>query len=196
MENQGGAIELDAVQARLLGVLMEKKRATQNGYPLLLNGFTGAPMTPSIQTVCIQTIALATVLWLTAAPAYAQGAGIEWETLNQEATDLYRAGQYDRAVVVAKKALEVAEKDVGPNHPDVAQSLNNLAALYRAQGQYAQAEPLYRRSLAIWERALGPDHPDVATSLENLAALYRATQRIAEAEKLEERAARIRAIKR
>ena len=196
MENQGGAIELDAVQARLLGVLMEKKRATQNGYPLLLNGFTGAPMTPSIQTVCLQTIALATVLWLTAAPAYVQGASIKWETLNQEVTDLYRAGQYDRAVVVAKKALEVAEKDVGPNHPDVALSLNNLALLYATQGQYAQAEPLYRRSLAISERALGPDHPDVATSLENLAALYRATQRIAEAEKLEERAARIRAIKR
>ena len=182
MENQGGAIELDAVQARLLGVLMEKKRATQNGYPLLLNGFTGAPMTPSIQTVCLQTIALATVLWLTAAPAYAQGAGIEWETLNQEVTDLYRAGQYDRAVVVAKKALEVAEKDVGPNHPDVALSLNNLALLYATQGQYAQAEPLYRRSLAILERALGPDHPDVAQGLKNLAWLYATQGQYAQAE--------------
>ena len=144
----------------------------------------------------IQVIVLVAVMCLTAAPAYTQGAGIEWKILNQEAMELYRTGKYDRAIVVAKKALEVAEKNVGPNHPDVATSLNNLAELYRTQGQYAQAEPLYKRSLAIREKALGPDHPDVATSLNNLAWLYRATKRIVEAEKLEERAARIRAIKR
>ncbi len=53
---------------------------------------------------------------------------------------LYRKGQYDRAVVVAKKALDVAEKAVGPNHPSVATSLNSLAVLYEAQGQYAPVE--------------------------------------------------------
>ena len=129
-------------------------------------------------------------------PTLAQGAGIEWDTLNQEALRLLHAGKYDRGVVVAKKALAVAEQNVGPNHPDVATSLNNLAELYRAQGQYAQAEPLYKRSLAIWEKALGPDHPNVATSLENLALLYRATKRDKEAKRLEQRAARIRAIQR
>ena len=49
----------------------------------------------------------------------------------------------------------------GPSTPTSAPSLNNLAALYRAQGRYAEAEPLYQRSLAIREKALGPDHPDV-----------------------------------
>ncbi len=102
----------------------------------------------------------------------AQGAGIEWEILNQEVIGLTRGGEYDRGVVVAKKALEVAEKNVGPNHPDVATSLNNLAELYRNQGLYAQAEPLYRRALAIREKALGLDHPSLATSLNNLATLY------------------------
>ena len=100
---------------------------------------------------------------------------IEWDILNQEVVKLYRMGKYDRAVVVAKKALGVAEESVGPNHPDVATSLNNLALLYDTQGQYALAEPLYKRSLAIAEQSLGPDHPDVATSLNNLAGLY-ATQ--------------------
>ena len=106
----------------------------------------------------------------TGVAAHAQG--IEWKTLNDEVMSLYKQGRYDRAVVVAKKALQVAEQAVGPDHPDVATSLNNLAVLYKAQGQYAQAEPLYKRSLAIWEKALGPDHPDVATSLNNLAELY------------------------
>ena len=136
------------------------------------------------------------LLLLGTPPVFAQGAGIEWEILNQEVTELYRTGKYDRAVVVAKKALEVAEKNVGPNHPDVGTSLNNLALLYNTQGQYAQAEPLYKRALAIREKALGPDHPSVATSLENLAALYRTTKREEEAKTLEQRAARIRAIQR
>ncbi|MBE9006912.1 CHAT domain-containing protein, partial [Fortiea sp. LEGE XX443] len=54
----------------------------------------------------------------------------------------------------------------------VANSLNNLAQLYRTQGNYQQAEPLYLRSLAILEKVLGKEHPNVATSLNNLAALY------------------------
>jgi hypothetical protein len=57
----------------------------------------------------------------------------------------------------------------GPNHPDVALLLNNLAELYRIQGHYGDAEPLDKRSLAIREETLDPDHPDVAQSLNNLA---------------------------
>ena len=136
------------------------------------------------------------LLLLATSFAFAQGAGNEWDILNQEVMELYRTGKYDGAVVVAKKALKVAEKNVGPNHPAVATSLNNLAELYRAQGQYAQAEPLYQRALAIVEKALGPDHPEVAENLGNLTTLYRATKRDEESETLEQRAARIRAIQR
>ena len=136
------------------------------------------------------------LLLLSTSSVFAQGAGIEWDILNQEVMELWRTGNYDRAVTVAKKSLEVAEKALGPDHPDVATSLNNLAELYRAQGQYAQAEPLYKRSLAIWEKALGPDHPDVALSLENMAGLHRKTGRESSAEELEQRAASIRATKR
>ena len=72
------------------------------------------------------------------------------------------------------------EKALGPEHPDTATSLNNLAELYRATGAYAQAEPLYKRALAITEKALGPEHPDTATSLNNLALLYWAQARWSE----------------
>jgi len=130
----------------------------------------------------------------TGAAVHAQG--IEWQRLNDEAVSLRKQGRYDRAVVVAKKALEVAEQTVGPDHPAVAKSLNNLALLYDTQGQYAQAAPLYKRALAIVEKALGPDHPDVAKSLSSMAALFRKTGREKEAEALEKRAAAIRAIKR
>ena len=88
--------------------------------------------------------------------------------------------------------MAIAEKALGPEHPQVATSLNNLAALYYAQGQYAEAELLFQRALAIWEKALGPEHPQVASSLENYAALLRELDRNAEAERLEERARAIR----
>ena len=85
------------------------------------------------------------------------------------------------------------ETALGPEHPEVATSLNNLAALYKAQGRYAEAEPLYRRSLAIKEKALGPEHPSVATILANYAALLRETGRPKKAAKMEARAQAIRA---
>ncbi len=79
--------------------------------------------------------------------------------------------KYDSAIVEAEKALEVAEKNVGSDHPDVATSLNNLAELYQKQGQYARAEPLCKRALEIREKTLGPEHPDVAQSLNDLASI-------------------------
>ena len=103
---------------------------------------------------------------------FCEESGIEWKILNQEAADLYRAGKYQRAVVVAKKALEIAQETMGPDHPSVATSLNNIGELYNIQGQYAEAEPLHKRALAIREKALGPDHPDVGQSLSSLAKLY------------------------
>jgi hypothetical protein len=41
-----------------------------------------------------------------------------------------------------KRSLAIREKALGPDHPDVANSLNNMASLYHAQGRYADAEPL------------------------------------------------------
>jgi tetratricopeptide (TPR) repeat protein len=70
-----------------------------------------------------------------------------------------------------EQAVRLALKAFGPDHPDVARSLNNLAALYQSLGWPAEAEPLYRRCLKIMEAKLGPDHPDVARSLNNLACL-------------------------
>ncbi len=77
---------------------------------------------------------------------------------------------------------------LGPNHPGVGTSTDNLASLYQDQGRYAEAEPLHKRALAIFEKAFGPKHPDVAIALENYANLLRATGRTSEADKMEARA--------
>jgi tetratricopeptide (TPR) repeat protein len=115
-------------------------------------------------------------------------------TLRHRSTALLydNQGRYADAEPLYKRALAIREKTLGPDHPDVAQSLNNLASLYDHQGRYADAEPLSKRSLAIREKALGPDHRGVATSLNNLALLYDHQGHYADAESLYKRALAIR----
>ena len=100
---------------------------------------------------------------------------------------LYDRGLYEEAEPLYQRSLAISEKALGPDHPEVAATLNNLAGLYRSQGRYEEAEPLYQRDLAISEKALGPDHPSVATTLNNLAGLYRSQGRYEEAEPLYQR---------
>ncbi|HNC45700.1 MAG TPA: tetratricopeptide repeat protein, partial [Acidobacteriota bacterium] len=80
--------------------------------------------------------------------------------------------------------MSIFEKALGPEHPYVAYSLNNLALIYYHKGDYAQAEPLYTRALAIFEKALGPDHPNVAHTLNCMALLYKDKGDLARAEPL------------
>jgi tetratricopeptide (TPR) repeat protein len=87
-----------------------------------------------------------------------------------------------------ERALAIWEQALGPTHPATATSLNNLAALLRAQGDLGAARPLYERALAIREQALGPTHPATATSLNNLGSLCYAEGDYAEALRLQERA--------
>ncbi|MET0218769.1 MAG: tetratricopeptide repeat protein, partial [Burkholderiales bacterium] len=89
-----------------------------------------------------------------------------------------------KAEPLYQQSLAIPQKSLGPEHPAVATSLNNLAVLYHSHGLYAKAEPLYQQSLANRKKALGPEHPDVATSLNNLAELYRAQGLYAKAEPL------------
>jgi tetratricopeptide (TPR) repeat protein len=97
-------------------------------------------------------------------------------------------GQYQESEKLLKRALELREKALNPEHLDLASSLNDLGELYWNKGKYEEAEPLYRRALSIRENALNQEHPDVAMSLNNLAALYFCQRKYEEAEPLFKRA--------
>ena len=116
----------------------------------------------------------------------------EAKRLDREATELYQQGKYDEAIPLVKRILEIRQKALGPDHPDVAACFNNLAELYRSQGNYAEAEPLYQKSLAIVEKVLGPEHPLAAGILYNLAELQLNQGNYAEAESLFQRSQAIR----
>jgi tetratricopeptide (TPR) repeat protein len=96
--------------------------------------------------------------------------------------------QYMEAEPLYQRAITIGEETLGPEHPDLATYLNNLANLYRNQGNYAEAEPLYQRAITIGEKTLGPEHPNLATWLNNLANLYRDQGKYEEAEPLFKRA--------
>ncbi|TFH47271.1 MAG: tetratricopeptide repeat protein [ANME-2 cluster archaeon] len=125
---------------------------------------------------------------------------IEWDLEFQEAARLlnntgfyiYKRARFEEAESLFNRALDISEKVLESDHPDVANILNNLANLYKDLGKYENAELLYTRALDIREKALGLDHPEVATILNNLAVLYHQQGKYEDAEPLHNRALNIR----
>ena len=95
---------------------------------------------------------------------------------------------YDAAEPLYKRALDIKEKMLGADDPDIGASMINLAALYRDQGNTAAAVPLYQRALEIAEKAFGPENSNVVASIVNLAGLYHDQENYAAAEPLYKRA--------
>ena len=57
--------------------------------------------------------------------------------------------EYARAEPLFKRSLAISEKALGPDHPYVATSLENLAKLYRSTNRDAEARPLEERAARI-----------------------------------------------
>lgn len=139
----------------------------------------------------IQTLIILAAIFSSVTACYA-GDKPKWKALDEEAVLLYKNGDYDYALVTAKKALQEAENTLYRDKTPVAMIINNLATVYYALGLYDEAEPLYKRSLSIKEKNLGPNHLDVAQGYNNLATLYFAKKEYSKAEPLFRRAVEIR----
>ena len=115
-------------------------------------------------------------------------ASLRVTAMNNRAVALQEQDDLAKAEATFRAAIALAEKTLGPDHPDTAGSLNNLAGLLESKGDYQGAEALYRRALDICERKLGPQDPHTAAALDNLAGLLQATGNNAAAEPLYRRA--------
>ncbi|NWJ48774.1 MAG: tetratricopeptide repeat protein [Chloroflexi bacterium] len=114
-----------------------------------------------------------------AAAGYAEERGVALADAsylyNQIGTYIYGArADYRQARNYFQCALAIREKSLGSEHPDVAESLNDLGMALQAMGDLPAALPLYQRALAIREKSFGSEHPDVAQSLNNLGMLLKA----------------------
>jgi tetratricopeptide (TPR) repeat protein len=108
--------------------------------------------------------------------------------MNGVALFMDQQARWQEAEPLIRRALVIDEKSFGPEHPNVAGDLNNLAQLLQTTNRLSEAEPLMRRALVIDEKTFGPEHPSVARDLNNLATLLQATNRLSEAEPLMRRA--------
>ena len=70
-----------------------------------------------------------------------------------------------------ERALKLYEQSAGPNSPEVAEQLNDLAVVLMNERRMAEALPLMQRSVAIIEAAHPEGDAVLATSLNNLAGL-------------------------
>lgn len=105
------------------------------------------------------------------------------EQLNVRAKELESLSRYDEAEALYRQSLASAEATLGPNHPSLVFTLNDLAQLLFVLSRYDDAEALLQRSLAITE-SFNPNHENVARALGNLARLLDHESRYAEAEPL------------
>ena len=122
--------------------------------------------------------------------AHADAAGISERTarlMGQLGLLLDAKALHAEAEPLLRRVLAIGEKSFGPDHPNVAVRLNNLAQLLQSTNRLDEAEPLMRRVISISETSLGPDHPNIATALNNLAMLLQNTNRLVEAEPLTRR---------
>ncbi|MGD1890808.1 MAG: tetratricopeptide repeat protein [Cyclobacteriaceae bacterium] len=95
-------------------------------------------------------------------------------TLQNNLALVHRAlGEYDQAKSLLERALALAEKNFGPDHPNTATRASNLATVHRALGEYDQAKSLLERALAAFENHLGPEHPHTRTVKSNLEVLLK-----------------------
>lgn len=94
-----------------------------------------------------------------------------YKSLVQDADSYASQVQYSKAESLNVQSLELRKRLFGEDHPDVAQSLNNLACVYYSLARYSEAEPLLIQALEVRERRLGVNHRLTATTRKNLETL-------------------------
>jgi tetratricopeptide (TPR) repeat protein len=162
--------DVPATEAALMGVVMERARALQEGWLEWSNRWEIRPLAVFAALALDRDAAFSD--WLADCAARCLGS----------------VGDHAGAEPLYRRALEASERALGPEHPSTLSSVHNLAFLLDRTGDYAGAEPLYRRALAGSERVLGPEHPLTLTSVNNLAGLLQSTGDYAGAARLYRRA--------
>ena len=88
------------------------------------------------------------------------------------------------AIRQLERSRQLRLDQLGPDHPDTLNSMNNLATLYREMDRLDEAEPLFLNAVTGARRKLGLDHSLTQTYLRNLADCYDKLQQPEKAEPL------------
>jgi hypothetical protein len=104
----------------------------------------------------------------------------EVRSIIENAEQAAAAGSYSLAEKLLREAAALQEQTLGPHHPDLANTLNNLGVVCEMADNPIDAEHYFRRAYTVATATLPPDHPFVATSRKNLHDFCAARGRPAE----------------
>jgi hypothetical protein len=90
------------------------------------------------------------------------------QTVIAAAEQAANASDFPAAERLLLEAANLQEASLGPAHPDLANTYNNLGVVYEITGKPADAELSFRRAYKIATVAFPAHHPFVATSRKNL----------------------------
>ena len=124
----------------------------------------GTPASPPIPTASTEAA-------LRAAVAAAATEADVADASKRLASYYLHRGEARRSIAPARRVVELREKLLGTDHPNVAASMDFLGRCLGAAGEVREAESLLRRAVGGLARCLGGDHPAVGASLSNLAAV-------------------------
>jgi tetratricopeptide (TPR) repeat protein len=77
-------------------------------------------------------------------------------------------GDYSKALSSHEKALEIEQKSLPPNHPDLATSYDSIGLVYYTMGDYSKAILFFERAVDIGQRSLPANHPNLQKWKKNL----------------------------
>lgn len=100
--------------------------------------------------------------------------GEEFKKLNQEVATLFQQGRIDEALALALRAVEVGEKEFGPEHRSTSNAIANLAIIHTQKKQTDKALPLFGRVLSIREKSAGPSTDFEKTAFEIYLCIFAA----------------------
>ena len=95
----------------------------------------------------------------------------EASQLSAQVVTFFNTGDYDKALPPAKRALQLREAVLPPDHELVLAALLNLAETETALKKYGEAEKLIERLLRTHEQKVGPEDAGVAIFLDKLGFL-------------------------
>jgi serine/threonine protein kinase/tetratricopeptide (TPR) repeat protein len=94
----------------------------------------------------------------------------------------FATGNLNAAEKSIRQALEIRERLLSADDPDVAASMGQLALLFYSRGEWAQSEAASREALAVQRKRFGEHSRQVADSLNRLSSALYGQGRLEEAE--------------
>ncbi len=112
---------------------------------------------------------------------------LESELLSKIGRGLYILGKYPELEQLYRRILELKEKVLDKEHPDILESMAILANALGEQRKYEEAEQIHQKTLELREKVLGKEHPNTLGSMNDLAVVFNEQGRYKEAEQMHRR---------